>query len=348
MLPRHNNSFEHSSQTAVEECHATIVDFQTRAFPVEITEFSVEPSLLADLQTNENRVYVASGEVNVGPATTTYKGFFPENRISGLGLIVPGLGGFLKSSEALGRCLADRGLPTLLFDPVRVSQTITEDFTDPHKVHVKTIEEIYRHLPKNRMITAEMPGGKDIATQPLVLLPHSMGGLSAPKFALDHPDEVETLVLLEAIISGREVIKRVAEAAIKGHFLGSGQHELLPYLTSGELKLNPKNLLEAIKYFGIGNPKQTRITKALGEAISCLTADMRPYLQAIKEETDINVIYVDAEHDVLVRPGKDIETFVHKLVRLQGCGHWSTQHKAALVARTALDARSELKFNSAA
>ena len=50
-------------------------------------------------QDPDNPIREAFGTIQVGDGETYYKGYFPENRTqSGLGVIVSGYGGFLKSS----------------------------------------------------------------------------------------------------------------------------------------------------------------------------------------------------------------------------------------------------------
>lgn len=291
----------------------------------------------------ENKVYIAHGEIQVGEGHTYYRGFFPENRSEeGLGLFFSGYSGFLKSSEPLGMALAQAGMANVVVDPIRrYNRSIKEDLTNPQLLPVLTMEEVVRDLPTNRRVTHKMPDGMRAIYEKQVLAAHSMGGLSAPEYARRHIDDVDTLFLLQAVVRGAAIRRRILGATLKGEMLGSFRHELLPYVFGEDIERSSKNVFRLLRYFGIGDPRATRITRPIGEGLSCITADMRPTLRQLGE-TAVKRVYVQAGKDVLVDPGNDIEEHVDKLVVLEKYGHLVEQVRPHVVAKAMLDARHEL------
>ena len=317
---------------------ATILEFPDPQVPEGV--FLDTDQLPAD---PENKVHLAHGEIQIGDGKTYYRGFFPENRSEeGLGLFFSGYSGFLKSSEPLGMALAQAGLANIVVDPVRrYNGSIKEDLTNPQLLPVLTMEAVVRDLPHNRRVTHKTPDGMRAIHEQKVLAAHSMGGLSAPEYALKHVNDVESLFLLQAVVRGAAIRRRIAEAVIKGEMLGAVRHELIPYVFGRDIERTPKNVFRMLRYFGIGDPRATRITRPIGEGISCLTADMRPTLKKLGE-TSVKTVYIQAGKDVLVDPGDDIEDHVDKLVVLQQYGHLVEQVRPKIVAKALLDARHEL------
>ncbi len=318
--------------------NATILEFPDPQVPegifLDTDQLPVDP---------ENRVYIAHGEIQVGEGSTYYRGFFPENRTEdGLGLFFSGYSGFLKSSEPLGMALAQAGLANVVVDPIRrYNRSVKEDLTNPQKLPVLTMEAVVRDIATNRRVTHKMPEGQQVVRERKILAAHSMGGLSAPEYALKHEDDVEMLFLLQAVVHGAAIRKRILEATIKGEMFGSVRHELIPYVFGKDIERSPKNVLRLLRYFGVGDPRATRITRPIGEGLSCLTSDMRPTLKKLGQ-TSVKTVYIQAGKDVLVDPGDDIEEHVDKHIVLDKYGHLVEQVRPKIVAQTMLTARHEL------
>lgn len=304
----------------------------------------VAPSITTEHPLPEGvSIFEAHGQVEVGPGRTKYKTYFSENPLPGIGIVVPGFGGFLKSSEPLGKAFARAGLNTVVYDPIRYSNSAWEDMTDPQKVHVRTIEAIVRDLPNNPDIIRRMPEGKHVVTEPQVLIPHSMGGLPAPRYALKHHEDVEMIAFLETVGTNKAIGATLLKAVINGDLAGSFEHELAPYLGSDDMEFSIKNALRAARYFGITLPwkHDARISRPIGEALSCVIANTRPALKLLGE-LGVRRLYIEGGRDVLIQADSDIADHVDKVIKLRAYGHLAPQVKADLIAQTVLEERQNL------
>jgi hypothetical protein len=334
---------EGAEQLAVEQRRgAVILDFPTPDSNGGV--FLDDRSPGDEPPVTANKVHEAYGEVAVGRGRTYYKGYFPEDRYEmGLGYIFPGFGGFLKSSEALGKALAEAGLATLIIDPSRLGNSVWEDLSDPQRLHVETAEAVFADLPNNTRVTKKMPDGRQVVGEQRVLTAHSMGGLAAPEYAVAHPDEVEMLALLKTVGINKSIMGRFMKSVFNGDAVGAVQHELLPYLQSDDIEISWKNLFRVAHYFGIPVPGRTdtRVSKPIGEMISCLRSDTRGLMHKLGE-VGTKRLFVEGGRDVLIESADDIHDYIDMYVLLAKYGHMAPQRKAKLVARTILNSRQQM------
>ncbi len=313
-----------------------------------IGELDEEVEIIAelDLSDEEPKIYEAHGEVAVGLGTTHYKAFFPEERNhNGIGYLFHGYMGFLKSSEPYGRALARAGLANVVVDQSHLSASAYEDITDAQALHVATAEAVFSDLGHNREITHKMPDGQQAVEEQWLVSAHSMGGLGSTRFVEAHPDEAETLALLKTVGVNKPILLHIIKSALDGTAVGAGRHELIPYLKSGEIELNWKNVARMARYLGVGWPimNDRRPTRAIGEGLSCLFANTRESLSTIGDQ-GTKRIGIEAGRDPLVAFAFDFKAYVDKYVLFPKYGHLMPQVRADLTAQAVLSAREDLRF----
>lgn len=298
----------------------------------------------------EAEIHEIHGLVSVGNGTTHYKGYFPENRTEpGIGYLFHGFGGFLKSSEPLGKALAAHGLANIIVDQSHLSGSALEDLTDSQKIHVETAEAVFADLPHNGQILYSAPEGRLAVQEQRLISAHSMGGLAAARFAEQYPDDTETLALLKTVGVHDPIIGQILASLKDGTIVGGIRHELLPYLASDAIELNLRNVSRMARYMGIGWPilRDRRPTRAIGEMLACLQGDTREALVAIGEQ-GTRRLGVEAGRDPLIRFSDDIVTYLDRLVRFDSYGHLMPQHRPMLVAKTIIEHRADLQLPTAA
>jgi pimeloyl-ACP methyl ester carboxylesterase len=290
----------------------------------------------------EQKVHEVEGSIRVGAGETDFKGFFPEIRLPGWAIVSPGYGGFLKSSEALGKALAAAGLANLIYDPLRgYNNSVCEDFTHPQRLHIKTIEQLALQVPRNPDIQRQAPEAKQIFQEKKIMVAHSMGGLAVPAFAELHPEEVEMIGMLETVGVNKSILWQIMKSMGNGDALTAYTKDLLPYLTSGEIELSWKNAVRAGRYFGLGipGPKTARPSRAIGEALSCLFGNVRPSLRHLGE-LGVRRLFVSGGRDILVQAAPDIMEYYDMCLLLDKYGHLLPQRRARVAAQVIVDART--------
>ncbi|HVX24397.1 MAG TPA: alpha/beta hydrolase [Candidatus Saccharimonadales bacterium] len=181
-----------------------------------------------------------------------------------------GFGAFKKTMGPLATALADYGIASFHSAPIRgSSRSPLEDIFDPNTVHLDTHREIFNKLASNKEL-ANLPNGWLLSMVKRINAGHSYGGETATENTLEHPDEVEGLVLIESV--GLEAAQRLRFARRAGSFL---VHELVPFVShhGPDYKLHD-GVLAAEHLFG--NPFQT-----IGEARACNRSDIREALPVI-------------------------------------------------------------------
>jgi pimeloyl-ACP methyl ester carboxylesterase len=189
-------------------------------------------------------------------------------------MIVPGFGGFKRSSRKIRNALAqNEEFAAVSYEPSRHGG-IRNDLLAAQKVHIDTVNVIIQDLADNQQLQ-DIPASHDIDYDRVVLVPHSMGGLPAVEHAYRHPEDVSRIILMATVGS---------EAAVKLGFvprLGfSVKNELVPSAARGKfggIKDGGIMLSRAVKYYG-SNPVRT-----VGEIASCMLADQREKIEALGE-----------------------------------------------------------------
>jgi len=283
------------------------------------------------------------GSVKVAGATV---GYTLEQPITGteadpdhLGLFIPGFGGFKRTSRALRGSVSRSGLATVSFEPVRRNDKgIKERISNAQGVHVETIEAIVDDLPSTVGIT--IGDDTEAGEKTLVILPHSMAGLSSTFYALEHPESVFSLNYLATVGFGSPSLGELKDIS-PGDAVGAIRHELLPLARDIGWRSAPRCLWSALKYYG-ANPPQTA-----GEAWSCLTTNIGEYIASLTE-ADVFTSYAALEHDKLVRTRDEIADLVHHYEVLAGMGHMGPQVKADRMAAWIISRHYDFKARQAA
>lgn len=276
-----------------------------------------------------SQIHHARGTIQIGHEAVRYtvatsESLNPLNSISGA-LIVPGFGGFKRSSRGLGDALAESGCPTIRFEPLRRDpENRSNDVLRPQVVHRETIGAILSDVRKNPDVK-KLPGGKRLKFEHIGLVPHSMGGFAATEFADGHRSRVGLIAYLAAAGFGHPTIAELRTSVPKG--LGwSLKNEALAF----GLHRNPlegARILGKIAKYYTANPQ-----RSAGEAYSCLSQDVRPIVARLDEQ-GVKTSYTAFQKDLLVRPDELIAEYVDSYAVLDNMGHFAPQVHPRDIAR---------------
>lgn len=181
-----------------------------------------------------------------------------------------GFGAFKKTTGPLAVALAMEGTASVHSAPIRgSSRSPLEDMADATRVHLDAHTAIFNYLSSNREIR-NLPHGDQLSMTKRINAGHSYGGKVALENALQHPDEVEHLVLIQSV--GLEEPHKLRYARRIAKFVRT---ELVPFLQHHGPEFGINDGLLALEHF-FGNPFQT-----IGEAWACNQSDMRHLLPRI-------------------------------------------------------------------
>ncbi len=248
----------------------------------------------------------------------------PEQpRTDSWSLIVPGLGAFKRTSRLFRNAHAqNENVVAVSYGPSRGSKEDTRDsFWDPQALHVRTMTEIVEAV-RNHSDLPGIPGHEQLEAARIKLIAHSMGGLAASRWAIEHPDDTEAVVLVGA--AGLTEPKPLALAARTAQVVAL---DIVPGIVSGQFGLSPVMARRAWDHFG-SNPRQTA-----AEIVSCLRADLRPELHKLMSlGIARSVISMDA--DGFFPPEDQAEAVAHLVDRFEIIAgtHTAPQRRARHVA----------------
>lgn len=316
------------------------LDFETRPPFPEGVSFTATPKELLE----EETVFVEADPelvhrtVSLGELTTRYT-FEPARKPSPLAggeiaVITPGFGGMKFTSRALRRALADEGVPAVSYEPLRGDdRSLTERLADPQRLHEETLSAVIEDL--DQVAGIRFMSGDGPEKHKVILLPHSMGGLAATRYALGREETVDSVLFLQSVGFGSPNLPQLVRNMPRRMF-GSLQREFLPFLTSGHIDLKAKYAFGILDYY-LANPART-----IGEIRSCLTDDLDEMVLALGA-SGINTAYAHAEHDILVTANRERTSgVVHLFEEVKGIGHLGPQSKPDRVARWAVATETEL------
>lgn len=289
-------------------------------------EIGAQPEPMLEAVHDPGQIFKFAGEVTIGRSPVSWQAAVPENRIyDGWGMIVPGFSGVGCSSEAPGTGHVNEGMPTVVFNPARKSQkSFMEDLADGQAIHVATIKAVFAAVKEiEPTIKRTIPDSNNLDSGRQVLVPHSMGGLAATRYALGETGSTEAILHKASCGFGHPTLAELAMDVPKGALAGL-IYELVPSLSRGDIKLTMANARQFIEYF--------RHLQVLAEAVSCLTDNSRGGTQQLME-AGVYVDYEAYQHDVLVRPDPGIAQFVHGHRIMPRAGHLAPIRKARHVAR---------------
>ena len=119
----------------------------------------------------------------------------PEGEVIGVFVLLHGLGGWKDQAviASVANAACAMGYRTITFDAADGAAAPDADFFgQTTSGYLEDVEDVMRYLHESKL-----------ATQPIVLAGHSMGGLVALTYAASHLKEIEKLVLLAPAVSWR-------------------------------------------------------------------------------------------------------------------------------------------------
>jgi len=153
-------------------------------------------------------------------------------------VLVPGLLGMVNNFAPVARELAG----TAGVDDVIVvdNRNHGESFHDPEMDYTVMVEDLRRLVVDELKLTATTL--EESSTKKIVLVGHSMGGKVAMRFATDHPDLVEKLVIVD-------IAPKKYDTKAKGRAMAHNWSELFPLLET--LPLQECETKKEVSFFSI-------------------------------------------------------------------------------------------------
>jgi pimeloyl-ACP methyl ester carboxylesterase len=289
-------------------------------------EFGVhhEPQLEAVHDPGE--IFVLSGVSQVGRSNVDWTVAIPENRTyDGIGMFVPGYGGAACSSLKPAEEHVNQGLAMVWVNPARKSDvSVYSDLKDAQALHVRTIKVVLDGLRQQAStIKAKIPDGKRLDFTRTTLIPHSMGGLSATRYAQTEPGSTEAILHKASCGFGHPTPAELLADLPKGALAGL-LHEVVPSVARGDIKVTLENTWQLVNYF--------RHLHVLTDGLSCLTDRVVDGTERLMS-AGVHVDYEAYEHDILVRPDPSVAQYVNSHRMMRQAGHLAPIHKARAVAR---------------
>ncbi len=271
--------------------------------------------------------FLAHGAVVVDNDIVRWTLEIPPNEhlvYNGLAVFCPGYMGIKRSSRLPRNALAQAGLATLSISPAREGcESMQECITDPQKLHVDALLAVADDLRENRFRLAQtLPGFRAIDIDRKLMVPHSMSGLSVPRYALKETSAVEAIYGLATVGLGGPKLEHLAVDIPRG-LLGSFKHEVVPAIKLGVVHPSLGNLREFGRY-------ALRL-RTLFEGLSCLNHNAVDDVQELADK-GIPYHYEAYERDILVRPNPHLADIVNDYELIEGYGHLAPQVKAPSVA----------------
>lgn len=264
---------------------------------------ATRPSIaIAEDQNSEEPLYSAAGFVVIDRQPVRYEFTGSESADqSNVTAIFNGLGGFDDAYVHLSRAIVQqRDSYCIRFTPVRNSG-LRKNLFMPQTAQVKALEAILQDAPSNPAVS-QLPQGRRISFDSLVIAPHSMGLLPGVKFAESHSGKI---VRMEAYTPAG--LNRGQAARHVCHFLmntpGLVTKDLVSICESPFIDNDPKLALKALIKFIEHNRRGDRLA---GEIVSILFSNYAGAVQDIGAPT----LCLEADEDRLV-PGRSsaVEVF---------------------------------------
>lgn len=281
------------------------------------------------------RTHLVQGNVPVGRDLVKWTLEVPEEpRYDGIGLIIPGFLGIKQSSRNLRNALAQEGISSVSYSPPRDGEEpVSDTFLDPQGLHAKALGSITDNLQERQgVIKRFVPGGNKLDFDKYLLLPHSMGGLAAPRHALTMPSGIHAIYGLATTGFGNPTLGQLlVDIPRKGK--DSVIHEIIPAAKSGAIELNWRNFSDVTRY--------VNRLRFIFEGISCITTDGRHNVSedvGRLEDRGVPYIYNAFGRDMLVRPDEEkVGAVVTRFILMEKYGHLAPQAKAEKVAKQIAD-----------
>lgn len=283
---------------------------------------------------------VFDGRIQVGGDETHWTLRVPMNRVyDGVVTIVPGFCGYESSMAGLGNELAQNGYTTLTYDPIRKPRSLLDSFHDAQGIHVTTQETIAdeMHAKMSSLeFRRQISQPKKLDLDKKILVPHSMGGLAAARYAAKNSLSVEKLTNVAAL--GYSQFSLGALFRYYPHIINNSSQELVKAYHKEDLDLTIKDIGHMMKY--------CLRPQAIFEAISCFRQSVLKDVAHARAE-GVQVGYVALGNDLVVRPNENIANYVDHYSVMEGAGHLAPATKPRLVATHVIAALQRLDTKQA-
>jgi pimeloyl-ACP methyl ester carboxylesterase len=279
----------------------------------------IEGFLLEEAPISYNTVH---GSVTVHGAVSEFTLNVPtELRSDKVMIYINGFGAFKKTMRGIANSTAERGHANLRCSPIRSSEREwREDLEDATQVHVNHLEKIADVIADGAVLKG-VPNGNEINIDNADLVPHSYGGDTAIRYALENPGSVNNLIMLMTVGMEDANLLRFAK-----RLPGFMQHELLPFLINRNRGLGLGDAAKAAKHF-FSDPFQT-----IGEAKACHLADNRSHLYTLHAH-NIGTALLSGSKDRLI-PASEIEkaaAYIVDIYERLDVNHLGPQEEPGLV-----------------
>ena len=275
------------------------------------------------------------GNVRVHRSDVAYTLEVPENmEVDGLAYVNPGFGGVKLTSDPLRHSLAEFGMATVSLTPGRNSHTRLSDMFHAQNLHAETLDAVSKDIGEKLFrIKQQVPNGNKIDPYHKIIIPHSMGGLSA----IEHAEadakngypQVDMIINLAAAGYSKMTVLGMAKSIARGAVPGM-RHELITFAKQQNPEDAKKILSDVVVYYG-GNPVRTA-----GEVLSIFRSNLRHRALTLRNQ-GTRVAYYSMQYDCLVRPDQSIEDFVDYYEEIKNTGHLAPQIKPQLLAGKIID-----------
>lgn len=247
--------------------------------------------------------------------------FAEESDLDSVFLLFSGFGGIKMSSSPFSNAMARLHMPLIHFEPIRRDNRLNKErLLNPHKIHIETMEEVLGDIEDNIGIKF----GKGVDESRIGVIGHSMGGEPAIRFAEEHPEVTEEVILIATIGFGSPNILEIAKK-LPGGIVPSVKEELVPFFKSDEIDLSLSGAIKAIRYFTDNLPRTT------GEVGSCLTSDQEDRVHNLRAN-GIPTIYGQPVYDLLVQGAEGASRSVDMVGTIKRAGHMVLQAKSGRAA----------------
>lgn len=279
-----------------------------------------EPAAEADIFISAERTHCTSGVIHVGSEALKWTMEMPEDlRYEGLGIFVPGFGGFKGTSKAPTHAMAEAGIASLRYGPLRKGAAgRVESLFHSQEAHVEALEKVAADVLDHKGVQ-KLPNADLVDFSRFWLVPHSMGNGAATPFAINNSGKVEGISYLATVGYGSPTPFELPVLVAKG-LLPAIRHEIVPYIRSGHIDATLRSVLQVLRYYST-NPVRT-----IGEAAFCLTAD---HIESTIKLGELGLYraYIRAQHDILVYPDEDKAGIFNDFGTMPDVGHLFAQLK---------------------
>lgn len=300
-------------------------------------------SLNAEASVNFPTEQIVTGQAKVGDTLVNYTASVGGAEIV---VIVPGLMGNETFSSPLRNQLALLGYTAISYEAARsrrskratlqdIRQT-AHDMFNPSSLHLDTLTAVIDNTADNKALR-NTRFGPTLKFDTVRLDPHSMGAHSASHYALRHPTEVSSTVMLAP--HGLEKFLALHLLRRSGMVV---KDELVPFLTTHRAGLLPE-IVPAIFSHAVANP-----IRLVCEGLSCVV-DTSKLERSSLTSCAGNVAIVGFPNDKIINTGSlaratKLHNILFELHPDARAGHFAPYTHAPTVAELAVEMHRQLEF----